>query len=83
MMWRFDRFGGAVALKDEAGQTLTYAQLEKEGAPLRAAVGGRCLAFCLCRNALGSVLGYTAFVQGGIVPALLSAEIDAQLFEEL
>ncbi len=83
MMWRFDRFGDAVALKDEAGQTLTYAQLEQEGAALSAAVGGRCLVFCLCRNTLGSVLGYTAFVQGGIVPALLNAGIDAQLFEEL
>ena len=30
MMWRFDRFGDAVALLDEHGQSLTYAQLARE-----------------------------------------------------
>ena len=69
MMWRFDRFGDAIALKDEYGQTLTYQQLKAEGEALCAAAGGRCLAFNLCQNTIGSVVGYAGFIEGGIVPA--------------
>ena len=83
MMWRFDRFGDAVALRDEHGQALTYAQLSAEGRALSQAAGGRCLAFCLCRNTLGSALGYAGFVENGVVPALLNAGIDRELFETL
>lgn len=80
MMWRFDRFGAAAAFRDEHGQTLTYAQLSAEGEALGRAAGGRCLVFCLCENTLGSAVGYAGFVENGIVPALLSAGIDRELF---
>lgn len=83
MMWRFDRFGDAVALKDEYGQTLTYSQLKAEGEALCKAAGGRCLTFNLCQNTIGSVVGYTAFIENGIVPALLNAAIDHELFAAL
>ena len=83
MMWRFDRFGDAVAVKDEYGQELTYTQLAQESRALCEAAGGRCLAFSLCRNALGSLLGYVGFVEGGVVPALLNAGIDRELFAAL
>ena len=83
MMWRFDRFGDAVALKDEYGQTLTYAQLKAEGEALCQAAGGRCLSFNLCTNTIGSVIGYAGFIEGSIVPALLNAEIDGELFAAL
>lgn len=83
MMWKFDRFGDAVALKDEYGQTLTYAQLKAEGEVLCKACGERCLVFSLCQNSIGSVVGYTGFVENGVVPALLNAAIDADLFASL
>lgn len=83
MMWRFDRFGDAVALKDEFGQTLTYAELASEGKALADAVGGRCLTFNLCTNTIASVIGYAGFVENGVVPALLSASIDPELFASL
>ena len=72
-MWSFERFGDATALADEHGQRLSYARLAAEGAALCEAVGGRCLTFNLCSNTLGSALGYAAFIEGGIVPVLLSA----------
>ena len=83
MMWKFDRFGDAIALKDEYGQTLTYGQLKAEGEALCAAAGGRCLTFNLCQNTIGSVVGYAGFIEGGVVPALLNAAIDAELFAAL
>lgn len=83
MMWRFDRFGDAVALKDEFGQALTYAELASEGKALADAAGGRCLVFNLCTNTIASVIGYAGFVENGVVPALLSASIDPELFASL
>ncbi len=83
MMWRFDRFGDRIALLDEHGGTLTYAQLAREGRDLCEAAGGRCLTFNLCENSIGSAVGYAGFVEGGIVPALLSASIDRELFASL
>lgn len=83
MMWRFDRFGDAIALKDEFGAAMSYAELAKEGAALAQAAGGRCLTFNLCTNTIGSVVGYAGFVENGVVPALLNAAIDAELFASL
>ena len=82
-MWRFDRFGDAVALLDEHGQSLTYAQLAREGEALCGAIGGRCLCFGLCGNTIGSAVGYAGMVEGGVVPALLAASIDRELFQAL
>ena len=62
MMWRFDRFGDAVALLDEHGQSLTYAQLAREGEALCGAIGGRCLCFGLCGNTIGSAVGYAGIL---------------------
>jgi len=83
MMWRFDRFGDSVAFKDEFGRQLTYAELAQEGKALFAAAGGRCLAFNLCTNTMGSVVGYTGFIENGVVPALLNASIDRELLASL
>ena len=83
MMWRFDRFGDAAALLDEHGQSLTYAQLAREGEALCGAIGGRCLCFNLCGNTLGSAVGYAGMVEGGVTPALLAASIDRELFQAL
>ena len=82
-MWRFDRFGDAPALLDEHGQSLTYAQLAREGEALCGAIGGRCLCFNLCGNTLGSAVGYAGMVEGGVAPALLAASIDRELFQAL
>ena len=83
MMWRFNRFGDAIAVKDEYGAQLSYAQLAKESRSLCSAAGGKCLVFSLCENTLGSFLGYAGFLEGGIVPAMLSAHIDAEQLRDL
>lgn len=83
MMWSFDRFARNTALLDEHGQALTYGELAREGRVLCEAAGGRCLVFCLCENALGSILGYTGFVNGGVVPALLNAGMDGDMLRGL
>lgn len=83
MMWKFDRFGTSTAFLDEHGQSLSYQELSAEADRLLAAAGGRCLCFNMCSNTMGSALGYAAFLECGIVPALLNAELDRDMLRGL
>lgn len=83
MMWTFDRFGSQVAVVDEFGQRLSYAELAREGRALCQAVGSRCLVLQVCQNTLGSFLGYASFLEGNIVPAMLGADTNPETLEAL
>lgn len=82
-MWNFSQFADAIALHDDNGDTLTYAQLQMENDRLAAVIGRRCLVFSLCSNTIGSVVGYTAFMRNNVVPVLLNAHLDEELFTNL
>lgn len=82
-MWDLERFSGNTALIDDSGTALTYGQLKTESEKIAEAAGGRCLVFSLCENTLGSVLGYVGFLNGRIVPLLLSAHMDRELLRQL
>ncbi|MDD3212748.1 MAG: AMP-binding protein [Eubacteriales bacterium] len=83
MLWKFDRYQHNIAVEDEYGVRLTYAELRHEGRMLCQQADGRCLVFCLCRNVIGSFVGYVSFLNGGVVPAMLPADMDPALFETL
>ena len=83
MMWKFERCQANTAVVDEGGRQLTYAELRHEGRLLCQQADGRCLVFCLSKNVLGSFVGYTAFLNGGVVPAMLPADMDTALFKTL
>lgn len=83
MMWNFNKFENRIALQDDAGQMLTYSELQKENEKLADKVGKRCLVFSLCSNSIGSVIGYTAFMKNRIVPALLNAHLERELLDSL
>ncbi len=82
-IWDFTAFVDRTALLDEAGESMTYGQLKAEGDELAKVVGGRCLAFILCRNSIGSVLGYTAFLNHGIVPVMVNSHLEETLLSNL
>lgn len=82
-IWNLDQFKEKTALIDEFGHSLTYDCLQSEAQALSEEVGRRCLVFCLCRNEIGSILGYVSFINNGIVPALFSSQIDELLFNNL
>ncbi len=82
-MWNLNSFEVKEALLDEQGNNLSYAGLAEEGDGLATAVGHRCLVFSLCRNEIGSVLGYTAFLNHRIVPVMLNAHLDRALLDDL
>lgn len=82
-MWDLERFSSAVALIDEFGEQLTYSQLNTAANTLAGAVGKRCLVFSLCRNEIGSVIGYVGFLNNGIVSVQLSAHLEYGLLKNL
>ncbi|MDD6208574.1 MAG: AMP-binding protein [Clostridiales bacterium] len=89
MIWELEKYGENIALLDDKGRFMTYRQLSEEGEQLAESIHSgsagenRCLAFCFCRNCLESVLGYTAMIEHGVVPALLSAQMDESLIRQL
>lgn len=83
MIRNFDEYREKIALRDEFGTALTYAELKASGEDIANGIGGRCLVFSFCENSIGSVVGYTAFVNNGIVPVLLNSHMDRELLGEL
>lgn len=82
-MWDLEKFEINIALEDEFGNKLTYGQLKAETDKLVEKIGKRCLVFTLCRNVIGSVIGYVGFVNKGIVSVQLSSNLDEGLLNEL
>lgn len=71
------------ALIDEYDNEMTYGELADATGALASKIGHRCLVFVLCRNEIGSVTGYVACVNNGIVPVMLNSHLDAVLLSQL
>lgn len=83
-LWDLKKFKGNTALLDEDGEQLTYGELNDEATSLATKVKKRSLVFSLCTNSIGSVIGYTAFVNSGkAVPVQLSVHLDEALLANL
>lgn len=83
MIWNLKQYEDRIALKDQTGRCMSYQELADCGDILIDQMDGRCLVFSLCTNTIGSVLGYTAFINHGIVPVLLSAQLEHELLYNL
>ena len=82
-IWNLEQFKDNIALIDEFGGQLTYGQLNANANVLAETIGHRCLVFCLCRSEIGSVIGYTAFINNGIVPVMLNSHLEEGLLQNL
>ena len=82
-IWNLQQHKGKSALIDEFGNQMTYDVLNSESYNLYEKVGHRCLVFILCRNEIGSVLGYTAFINNGIVPIMVNSHLEDVLLDNL
>lgn len=82
-IWNLEEHQKKVALVDEFGIQVTYEDLIKESKTLVNRINHRCLVFSLCRNEIGSVFGYTAFVNNGIVPVMVNSHLEELLLETL
>jgi len=77
------QFGDRIALINEDGVSLRYADLEHFSILLNEKVKKRSLVFSLCTNAFGSLLGYYSFISNGIVPIMVEASLDGELLKNL
>lgn len=82
-MWELLKWKDNQAVIDEYGESLTYGELQEASVELDHAIGDRCLVFILCRNCIGSLVGYVSCVNGRAVPLLLNAHMDRSLLEQL
>ena len=82
-IWDFEKYADRCALIDDDGQLISYRDLEEISDSIAESIGERCLVFVLCNNEIGSVAGYTGFINNEIVPALLNANLDDGLLQEL
>ena len=82
-IWDLRQHKGKTALIDEFGNQMTYDVLNSEACILSERIGHRCLVFALCRNEIGSVLGYTAFINNGIVPVMVNSHLEDALLRNL
>lgn len=82
-IWDLQAHGDKPALRNEFGEQMTYGALHAEAQALAERIGHRCLVFSLCRNEIGSVLGYTAFVNNGIVPVMVNSHLEEDLLQNL
>ncbi len=82
-IWNLEIHKENVAMLDEHDRSVTYDVLNFEANALAERIGHRCLVFSLCRNEMGSVLGYTAFVNNGIVPVMINSHLEEMLLDNL
>lgn len=78
-----DNWKDSQALIDSEGNQLLYSQLEAYTNQLGDVIGKRTLVFSFCKNCIGSVIGYVAFLKKRIVPLLLKADMEEELRNNL
>ena len=74
---------GSLAMVDNEGNRITYGELERLMESVGRKVKTRSLIFNLCKNTVGSMIGYLGFVENGAVPVTLNAKLDNDLLAEL
>ena len=72
-----------VAAIDDCGQSITYGELVCEGRKLASHMPPRAVVFCLCRNTIGSLVGFIGCYDNGRIPLLLDAALDSGLLSVL
>ena len=82
-IWEFEKHAENTALIDDKGQSVTYRMLKEASDSVAELIEERSLVFSLCSNEIGSVIGYVGFLNNGIVPALLNANLDEDLLQSL
>lgn len=71
------------ALVDNEGNRVAYGELVALINKVGSQVETRSLVFILCKNTVGSMIGYLGFVECGAVPVTLNSKIDDELLKNL
>ena len=72
-----------IAVVDDSGESLTYGLLCQFANEMKAALPYRTLVFILAENSIGSLIGYTSFLNNHVVPLIISNNTEQSLFDNL
>lgn len=82
-MWDLERYEHHVALIDDKGVHVTYHDIAAVQQRIEDAIGRRTLVVSLCRNSIGAIAGYVAFLNLRIAPIMLNENLESSLMENL
>lgn len=83
MIWDLEKYKDNVALLSDSNESITYGELITFKEKVNQTVNSRCLVFSMCKNVIGSVMGYVSFIENRIVPVLLNAHMEKELLNNL
>ena len=72
-----------IAVIDDSGASLTYGNLCFYAEELKKVLPYRTLVFLMAENCIGSLIGYTSFLNNHVVPLILSNKTEKTLFDNL
>ena len=81
-MWNLRKFADNIAVIQDDGQHFSYTELADLTDKLAEKISPRSLVFSLCRNSIGALAGYVAFLNNRIVPLMLDAHLDEELLNQ-
>ena len=82
-MWELENFRENIAVITETGEQISYAKLAQSCSEFASNIKKRCLIFNLCRNEIGSLVGYIGCLNAKIVPLMVKSDLDGELLQEL
>ena len=74
-IWNFEDFNDSIALVDDKGNSVTYSQILAEEKKLEASNKNQPLVMLLCRNSMGAIFSYIAYLNSGAHLMMVSAEL--------
>lgn len=80
---KLDEYGDRTALLQDDGSRYTYHDLIMTAQKFSSMVVPRSLAFVLCTNTTGAIMGYLGFLRNKVVPVMLDADIEDALLRQL
>ena len=82
-MFDLDSYYNHTVVITDAGETMQYGQLKEEVDKLTPFLHTHKLAFCLCRNQIGCLMGYITFMNAGVPVVLLDGQKNEEVVESL
>ena len=82
-MWNLEDFKDNIAVITETGEHISYSELAQFCSELTANINKRCFVFNLCRNEIGSLVGYVGFFNANIVSLMVKSDLDDELLQDL
>ena len=78
-----DKYGANIAVITDKGEQLTYNVFLSDCDKLISSLTSRRLLFLVCNNCLEALVAYIGALRKGIVPVMINAGIDGQLYRHL